>query len=214
MMLRALQEPDMTYVDHAPSRQITGVLAVVAIHAALILALMNGLMSRIEPVVKHETEVFFVPTAEPKPEPVVKPDKVIPDVPKVDPIPVQPIEIEPQQEVIELPPIEPVPETASTSDAISEPSPLQVDPSKTLTRPEYPATSIRLNEQGKVLLLIYVLPDGKVGEVKVSRSSGYPRLDASAMREAKRSWRFLPAKDGSGQGVAAWGTFEVAFELN
>jgi protein TonB len=58
-----------------------------------------------------------------------------------------------------------------------------------------------------------VLPDGKVGEVKVSRSSGYPRLDASAMREAKRSWRFLPAKSGGGEPIAAWGTFEVAFEL-
>lgn len=65
-----------------------------------------------------------------------------------------------------------------------------------------------------MLLLIYVLPDGKVGEVKVSRSSGYPRLDASAMREAKRSWRFLPANSGSGEAMAAWGTFEVTFELN
>lgn len=204
----------MTYVDHAPSRQITGVLAVIAIHAALILALMNGLVARIEPVFKHETEVFFVETAKPKPEPVVQPDKVIPDVPVVETVPLPPIEIEPQQEVIELPPVEVVPEASSTGDAISEPSPLQVDPNKTLTRPEYPATSIRLNEQGKVLLLIYVLPDGKVGEVKVSRSSGYPRLDASAMREAKRSWRFLPAKNGSGQPMAAWGTFEVAFELN
>jgi protein TonB len=213
-MLRALQEPDMTYVDHAPSRQITGVVAVVAIHAALILALMNGLASRIEPIFKPETEVVFVPTAQPKPEPVVKPDKVIPDVPKVDPIPVPPVVIEPQQEVIELPPVEVAPEASTEGTAISEPSPLQVDPNKALTRPEYPATSIRLNEEGKVLLLIYVLPDGKVGDVKVSRSSGYSRLDASAMREAKRSWRFLPAKTSSGQPVAAWGTFEVAFELN
>jgi TonB family protein len=58
------------------------------------------------------------------------------------------------------------------------------------------------------------MPDGKVGDVKVSRSSGHPRLDASAMREARESWRFLPAKDSRGQAIAAWGTFEVAFELN
>ncbi len=64
------------------------------------------------------------------------------------------------------------------------------------------------------MLLIYVLPDGSVGDVKVSRSSGYPRLDASAMREAKQSWRFLPAKTGSGEAIPAWGTFEVSFELN
>jgi protein TonB len=122
-----------------------------------------------------------------------------------------PIEVE--SDPIELAPVEVVTEQPSTGGAISEPSPLQVDPRKALTSPEYPATSIRQNEQGKVLLLIYVLPDGKVGEVKVSRSSGYPRLDASAMREAKRSWRFLPAKSGGGEPIAAWGTFEVAFEL-
>jgi protein TonB len=204
----------MTYVDHAPSRQIIGVLAVVAIHAALILALMNGLATRIEPVIKHTTDVFFVETSKPKPEPLPQPEKIVPDVPEVAVVPpVVELEVE-TAPVIELPPLEVATTSDSTGNAISEPSPLQVDPRKGLTRPEYPAASIRENEQGKVQLLIYVLPDGKVGEVKVGRSSGYPRLDASAMREAKRSWRFLPAKSGSGQPVAAWGTFEIAFELH
>jgi protein TonB len=204
----------MTYVDHAPTRQITGVVAVIAIHAALILALMNGLVSRIQPEIEHVLQVVDVPLApeEPqKPEPVIKPDKFVPDVPVPVEIELPPIEVE--SDPIELAPVEVVTEQPSTGGAISEPSPLQVDPRKALTSPEYPATSIRQNEQGKVLLLIYVLPDGKVGEVKVSRSSGYPRLDASAMREAKRSWRFLPAKSGGGEPIAAWGTFEVAFEL-
>jgi protein TonB len=157
--------------------------------------------------------VFFVPTSQPKPDPVVKPDKVVADMPRVDPVPVPPVVIEPQEEVIEVPLVDLPPQAPSTGEAISEPSPLQVDPNKALTRPEYPATSIRLNEEGKVKLLVYVLPDGRVGDVKVSRSSGYARLDASAMREARKSWRFLPAKNNSGQAVAAWGTFEVAFQL-
>lgn len=204
-----------TYVDQAPSRQIIGVLAVVAIHAALILGLMSGLVARIEPVIKRQTEVFFVETTKPEPEPLPQPEQVVPDVPEIAVVPpVVELELE-TAPVIELPPMEvATPPSESTGASISEPSPLQVDPRRALTRPEYPATSIRLNEQGRVLLLIYVLPDGKVGEVKVSRSSGYPRLDASAMREAKRSWRFLPAKSGSGEAMAAWGTFEVTFELN
>lgn len=203
----------MTYVDHAPSRQITGVVAVVAIHAALILALMNGLVSHIQPEIEKIIQVVDVPIAEEpqKPEPVPQPEKFVPDVQVPVEIPLPPIDLE--SEPIELPPLEVPTDTVDTS-SISEPSPLQVDPRKGLTKPEYPATSIRQNEQGKVLLLIYVLPDGKVGDVKVSRSSGYPRLDASAMREAKKSWRFLPAKDRGGQAIAAWGTFEVAFELN
>ena len=204
----------MTYVDHAPSRQITGVVAVVAIHAALILALTNGLVSRVQPEIERIIQLVDVPiAAEPqKPEPVVKPDKFVPDV-QVPEIPLPPIELE-SEPVIELPPVEVLTDADANGSAISEPSPLQVDPRNALTRPEYPATSIRQNEQGKVLLLIYVLPDGKVGEVKVSRSSGYARLDASAMREAKRSWRFLPAKSSNGEPIAAWGTFEVAFELH
>jgi protein TonB len=211
---RALQEPDMTYVDHAPSRQITGVVAVIAIHAALVLALMNGLVSRIQPEIEKIIQVVDVPIAEEpqEPVPVPQPDKFVPDVQVPVEIPLPPIEVE--SDPIELPPMDVTTDAEPTRSAINEPSPLQVDPRKGLTKPDYPATSIRQNEQGKVLLLIYVLPNGKVGDVKVSRSSGYPRLDASAMREARESWRFLPAKDGSGQAVAAWGTFEVAFELN
>lgn len=203
----------MTYVDHAPSRQITGVLAVVAIHAALILALTSGLASRIPGELEKVTKVVFVDPATPteEPPPVVRPGELTPVVPEV-PMPEQVIEVE-TPPLIALPPVE-VLSPPSSGKAISEPSPLKVDPRNALARPEYPPTSIRLNEQGKVLLLIYVLPDGSVGDVKVSRSSGYPRLDASAMREAKRSWRFLAAKSGSGQATAAWGTFEVSFELN
>ena len=204
----------MTYVDHAPSRQITGVVAVVAIHAALVLALMNGLISRVTPEIEKVIQVVDVPIAEEpqEPEPIPQPDRFIPDVPVPVEIPLQPIEVE--SDPIELPPVVVPPDAEPTSSAVTEPTPLQIDPRKGLTKPDYPATSIRHNEQGRVLLLIYVMPDGKVGDVKVSRSSGHPRLDASAMREARESWRFLPAKDSSGQAIAAWGTFEVAFELN
>jgi protein TonB len=204
----------MTYVDHAPSRQITGVVAVVAIHAALVLALMNGLVSHIQPEIEKVIQVVDVPIAEEpqEPEPIPQPEKLVPDVPVPVEIPLPPIEVE--SDPIELPPVDVVTDAQPTGSAINEPSPLQIDPRKGLTKPDYPAISIRQNEQGRVLLLIYVMPDGKVGDVKVSRSSGHPRLDASAMREARESWRFLPAKDSRGQAIATWGTFEVAFELN
>jgi protein TonB len=204
----------MTYVDHAPSRQITSVVAVVAIHAALVLALMNGLVSRIQPEIERVIQVVDVPIAqEPQePEPIPQPEKLVPDMQVPVEIPLPPIEVE--SDPIELPPVDVVTDAEPTSSAINEPSPLQIDPRKGLTKPDYPAISIRQNEQGRVLLLIYVMPDGKVGDVKVSRSSGHPRLDASAMREARESWRFLPAKDNSGQAIAAWGTFEVAFQLD
>jgi hypothetical protein len=33
------------------------------------------------------------------------------------------------------------------------------------------------------------------------------------MRKASSAWRFLPATSGSGQAIAAWGAFDVKFEL-
>ncbi len=62
-------------------------------------------------------------------------------------------------------------------------------------------------------LLIYVLPNGLVADVKIERSSGFPLLDNAAVRKARAAWSFLPATSGSGQAIAAWGTYDVRFEL-
>lgn len=204
----------MTHVICAPSRQITGALAVVAIHAGLILALTSGLTAHIAPQTRSITEVVVVPPAKPAPQvhPVKRPDAfatVAPDVPLPTPV----IEIEMPPLVRDVPELATVP--TGPGDLVSrEPLPLRVDPRHPLTPPEYPATSVRLNEEGRVLLLIHVLPDGRVGDVRISRSSGYPRLDAAALREARRSWRFQPAEASGGQAIAAWGTFEVVFTLD
>ncbi len=66
----------------------------------------------------------------------------------------------------------------------------------------YPSMSIRLGEQGTVLLRAYIKPDGAVGEVFVMRSSGYARLDNDARRTVGR-WKYLPARNGDVT-VGAW----------
>lgn len=83
---------------------------------------------------------------------------------------------------------------------------------KSLSQPEYPPTARRLNQEGTVTLLIYVLTDGRVGDVKVEKSSGFPKLDEAAAAHAKRAWRFQPGTE-NGQAVAAWGRFAVTFKL-
>jgi protein TonB len=99
---------------------------------------------------------------------------------------------------------------ASTgSTAITE---LEIDPRYPITRPEYPVSSIRNAEEGTVELMLYVLPNGRVGDAKIARSSGHQRLDEAAIREAKRSWRFIPASSG-GAAIGSWGTFAVTFSL-
>ena len=40
-----------------------------------------------------------------------------------------------------------------------------------------------------------VLPNGRVGEVVVEKSSGYEVLNQSALATVKK-WRFIPAREG------------------
>jgi protein TonB len=62
--------------------------------------------------------------------------------------------------------------------------------------PIYPAAAARLAEEGAVILLIHVSPEGLPSGVDIQETSGYPDLDQAAS-DAVNSWHFLPAvKDG------------------
>ncbi|MEG1834288.1 MAG: TonB family protein, partial [Burkholderiaceae bacterium] len=78
--------------------------------------------------------------------------------------------------------------------------------------PRYPPISRRLGEEGEVVLRLLVQADGSVGQARVERSSGHPRLDAAAL-EAARQWRFAPAHRG-GQALDAWHTQALVFQLD
>jgi len=77
--------------------------------------------------------------------------------------------------------------------------------------PDYPQMSRRLGEQGAVVLRVMISPDGRAGEIQLSKSSGYSRLDRAAI-EAVREWRFVPALKG-GRPVAAWYEWRWEFRL-
>src|SRR5690606_21392703 len=81
-------------------------------------------------------------------------------------------------------------------------------------RPAYPALSRRLREQGTVLLEILILPDGTVGEVKIKESSGFKRLDDTAVKAVKQ-WRYTPARSDNGSlGAPVTPPREDAHQLN
>ncbi|MBI1907565.1 MAG: energy transducer TonB [Rhodocyclales bacterium] len=77
--------------------------------------------------------------------------------------------------------------------------------------PVYPPMSRRRGEQGKVLVLVAVTPDGLAGEVSLRESSGYPRLDEAALK-AVRGWRFVPARRGEAA-VATSVVVPITFRL-
>ncbi|HJT43780.1 MAG TPA: TonB family protein [Rhizomicrobium sp.] len=71
-------------------------------------------------------------------------------------------------------------------------SPPHSDPTK--PRPiVYPQISMRLNEQGMVSVSLWVQEDGTAQDFRLARSSGFSRLDESALEQLK-TWRFVPAK--------------------
>ena len=77
--------------------------------------------------------------------------------------------------------------------------------------PVYPAFSLRLREEGRVLLKVWVTAQGGAKQVRMARSSGYARLDEAAL-EAVRQWRFVPARAGE-QPMDSWVLVPVQFSL-
>ncbi|MNU05823.1 Gram-negative bacterial tonB protein [compost metagenome] len=63
-----------------------------------------------------------------------------------------------------------------------------------------------------MLLDVYILPDGSVGELKLNTSSGFARLDDAAL-SAVRHWRFVPARRGDAP-IPYWYVQPVTFSLN
>jgi len=78
-------------------------------------------------------------------------------------------------------------------------------------KPVYPLEARQKGYHGKVLLKVEVLSNGRVGEVKVERSSGYEILDQSALATVKK-WRFLPAKRGK-IAILSWVNILITFQL-
>ncbi len=116
---------------------------------------------------------------------------------------------------------EPVAEVAK-SKAVAEtpkpePEPQATPPVASANRalnkaPLYPNLSRRLKEQGTVYLHVLVLKNGKVGQLKLKQSSGFARLDQSALN-AVRGWTYQPAMK-LGQPIDFWFVQPVVFNLN
>lgn len=143
----------------------------------------------------------------PKPEPP-KPEPVKPEPPKPAPR-AEPVKTEARPEPVKIdtppPPVAAPPAPAPAP--VAPPAPPAPPAPKTTARtevsisasyaaanrkPEYPKMSLRLGEQGTVVLTVMVKSDGSASEVEVKSSSGFARLDRAAA-DAVKTWRFNPA---------------------
>ena len=181
-------------------------LLVCAVHTAALYWVARSLAHRAAPLTPPALIGMLVAppqaTIEPVPLPVEAQPKPVPK-PVVRPRPTPPPVAAPSERAVAAPPAEPpAPVVPPRSDAahLNNPAPV------------YPVVSRRLREQGRVLMDVYILPDGSVGEIKLKRSSGSARLDQAAL-DAVRQWRYMPARRGN-EPIPYWYVQPLDFTLS
>lgn len=144
------------------------------------------------PVPQPEPKLLAVPDATPTPnapaaQPIAPPAPFAPSVPVAavpTPAPAAPARVE-------LP--------SSDADYLSNP------------KPPYPPMSKRLGEQGKTVVRVLIGTDGLPQKAELRQSSGFERLDQSALATVMK-WRYVPGKRG-GVAEAMWFNVPVSFVL-
>jgi protein TonB len=192
-------------------------LVIVLLHVGMVWALNSGLSQRVVQVVLGPIETRMIEDApdveEPPPPPPPKIETPPPFVPPPEIAIDIPMDAPPAKAITQTTSVKPVaqPPIQPKAPAVPGTAP-KVDPRRPPTKPDYPASSRRAGEAGTVVLDLYILPNGRVGDAKVQKSSGFPRLDEAAVKEAKRSWRFVPGTE-NGKPVAMWHSTKVTFNL-
>jgi periplasmic protein TonB len=219
------------------SRTSVIVSSVVLFHIAALWAMHMGLLQRVVEVV---VPVMAISQAEPSPPPPKPPEPVKPpEPPKLTPPPKTPQPVltppptpQPPAPATPEPPAVLAAPTASVTAPVvpaaapapppPAPPPPPAAPAKVELPsskadylhnppPDYPRMSKRLGEQGKVVLKVLIGTDGAPQKVELVTSSGFERLDKSALDAAMR-WRYVPGKRG-GVAEAMWYQVPIQFTL-
>lgn len=186
-------------------------------HAVLILLVGRGL-GIVPPLISQPEDITA--TLVDKPQPIVDPPPILDPAPENltfrVPVPDDPpFEPNVTETTIGAQPMLPgdiAIDTGPGTNTVPELVGVRQDARHPLSQPRYPSPDIREGNEGNADVEVYVLPNGRVGDARIARSSGFERLDQSAIEEAKRNWRLLPATRG-GEPVAQWYKVRVTFKL-
>ncbi|OHC63906.1 MAG: hypothetical protein A3H93_08035 [Rhodocyclales bacterium RIFCSPLOWO2_02_FULL_63_24] len=197
-----------------------GLGTVVLVHLLVLFGLVRMKLIALPAPLAVLSVSLLPPAPEIKPQPEIVPPRPKPVERRPTPTP-QPIQLAaPAEAPAPAPPpiaVAPAPTVAAPPAPVAPPPAAVPTPPRFDTdylynpKPDYPAISRRLGEQGRVLLRVHVASDGTAADVQVQVSSGSPRLDQSAL-DAVRRWRFVPAKLGK-EPIAAWVQVPIAFTL-
>lgn len=195
------------------SRRLTSITMVVLLHVATGYALFTGLHRAVVDVIRDPFDVNIIddPKKPPPDQPPPPPPKNVPPPPPPPVVPMPevalPVATAPSGPTItvatkqDAPPPPPV-AAARTAPVVSAGS---------CSKPEYPAASKRLEEEGTVVVNFLIDLDGKVIQGKVETSSGFERLDKAALEGLGRC-QFKPGTV-DGKPEQAWAKMKYTFKL-
>lgn len=225
----------MVLSEHSPAlrglnRTLVIASSVLFFHVAVLWALQSGLLRRgVELVVPAQILIEFI---EPPAPLVVPPPSAAPPAPvkrevarapaPVKAVTPRPLAIpdstpSPTAPVGMIEPAPVAPPVAAAPVAEAPPAPVRVElPSSSADylqnpKPPYPSMSKRLGEQGEVVVRVLIGLNGTAQEAEIKKSSGFDRLDQSALATVLR-WRYVPGKR-SGVAQAMWFNVPINFVL-
>jgi protein TonB len=162
------------------------------------------------PVLPPPVRIAAAPTPAPAPWVAPRPEPEAPPVAPAAPPAPAPAAPAPPPAAAPAPAPSPAPPAAPAPAAVRSipPSAVQyLEP----PAPTYPRTSIRLHETGVVTVRVFIGEDGLPRQVQLARSSGFPRLDESAVSAVQKA-RFRPPTE-NGQPLSGWARIDIPFEL-
>jgi len=154
------------------------------------------------------------PQAQPKPKPLPQP-KVTPQLHRT-PVVANTAASE-AAPVVPAPPSSPATAAASGTQLPSTSTPTVTLPSTNADylnnpAPPYPRMSRRMGEQGTVVIRVFINTEGRAEKAEIRTSSGYGRLDDTALETVKR-WRYVPGTR-AGVAEAMWFNVPIRFVLD
>lgn len=202
------------------AKKLTGIGVVVFLHILVGLVLMAGMAKDIIKPTEQPVELMIIQDIKPpEPEP---PKETPPEPPKIVEKVAQVPEVKPVEKVVPVQKTLPTP-TQPTTAAVPTPVAASLSPSPVAApapvvaaapapapppagvtrgvsqgeagckRPDYPRDALMNEEQGEVLISVYVNTTGKVQDAKVKKSSGSRALDRAASK-AFSLCTFKPSK--------------------
>lgn len=212
----------MSYAHpRASGRRFTGLIVTVALHIALVYAMIHGLARKIVEVVLPPLETKIIeqvkPPAPDKPPPPPPPKLQPPPPPFIPPPEVRiqlPVQLAPAITVTPTPP-PPKPVVIAPP---PPPEPVRVvTPAGRIAsecpEPPYPSASRRAGEEGDVRVRLLIDVNGRVLESAIERSSGSRRLDEASREALLNDCRFRPAMGSDGKPMRGWITVVHAWRL-